>query len=196
MITNRSSGRMGFALAEAARNRGALVTAVVGRVSVPPPVGIRIARVRTSADMSLALKEHFAQNDVLIMAAAVSDFAPSALPARKQKGESWTIELRRTEDILASLGKIKEKKYIIGFALETENLEANSLKKLIKKKCDLIVVNNPLETGAAFEYETNAVTLYNAAGKICSTGLKSKHEIADIILQTAMGESAFRQVAK
>jgi phosphopantothenoylcysteine decarboxylase/phosphopantothenate--cysteine ligase len=196
VITNRSSGRMGFAMAEAARNNGATVTVIMGRVTVPPPVGVRVVRVRTSADMSRALNEHFVENDVLIMAAAVSDFAPASLPGQKQKGEVWTIELTRTEDILASLGKIKGKRFVIGFALETENLEANSLKKLIKKSCNMIVVNNPLEDGAAFEHETNSVTIYNAAGKVLSTGLRSKHEIADIILQTAREEDAFQQIAK
>ena len=196
VITNRSSGRMGFALAEAARNRGALVTAVVGRVAVPPPVGVHVVRVRTSAEMAQALHEHFAACHVLVMAAAVSDFAPSSILSQKQKGGSWTVALARTQDILASLGAVKDNRFIIGFALETENLEANSTAKLTKKKCDLIVVNNPLEEGAAFEHATNAVTIYNAAGKVVSTGLKSKHEIADIIFQTARNEDAFRQLAK
>jgi phosphopantothenoylcysteine decarboxylase/phosphopantothenate--cysteine ligase len=196
VITNRSSGRMGFALAEAARNRGALVTAVTGRVSVPAPVGVRIVPVRTSADMSRALNEHFADSDVLIMAAAVSDFAPASPLGQKQKGGAWSIELRRTQDILASLGKKKKNQYVIGFALETENLETNSKAKLAAKKCDMIVVNNPLEEGAGFEHETNVVTIYNAGGKVLSTGLKSKPEIADVILQTALEEDAFRQLAK
>jgi len=196
VITNRSSGRMGFALAEAARNRGATVTVVVGRVAVPPPVGIRVVRVRTSADMLHALNKHFAENDVLIMAAAVSDFAPASVLEQKQKGKAWKVELTRTQDILASLGKIKGKRFVIGFALETENLKTNSAAKLAKKKCDMIVVNNPLEEGAAFEHETNAVTIFNAGGRVLSTGLKSKHEIADIILQAAREEDAFLQLVK
>ncbi|UCH85283.1 MAG: bifunctional phosphopantothenoylcysteine decarboxylase/phosphopantothenate--cysteine ligase CoaBC, partial [Candidatus Latescibacterota bacterium] len=196
VITNRSSGRMGFALAETARNHGALVTAVVGRVAIPPPVGVHVVRVRTSAEMALALEEHFAASHVLIMAAAVSDFAPSSVLDHKQKGGAWTVELSRTQDILASLGAVKDQRFIIGFALETENLATNSAAKLAKKNCDLIVVNNPLEEGAAFEHATNSVTIYNTEGEVLSTGLKSKHEIADIILQTARAQDAFRQLAK
>ncbi|UCG50649.1 MAG: bifunctional phosphopantothenoylcysteine decarboxylase/phosphopantothenate--cysteine ligase CoaBC [Candidatus Latescibacterota bacterium] len=194
VITNRSSGRMGFALAEAARNRGARVTVVMGRVFVRPPIGVRLIETRTSAEMSEALKKEFVESDVLIMAAAVSDYSVASPSAQKIKGDTWTVELTRTEDILESLGKMKGKRFIIGFALETENIKANTEKKLAKKKCDLIVVNNPLEKGAAFEHETNAVTIYNAEGEVLSTGLKSKHEIADIILQTARTEKAFQKI--
>jgi phosphopantothenoylcysteine decarboxylase/phosphopantothenate--cysteine ligase len=144
--------------------------------------------------MSEALKKEFVESDVLIMAAAVSDYSLGSPLAQKTKGDTWTVELTRTEDILESLGKMKGKRFIVGFALETENIEANSRKKLAKKKCDLIVVNNPLEEGAAFEHETNAVTIYNTEGKVLSTGLKSKHEIADIILQTARKEKTFQRI--
>ncbi len=190
VISNRSSGRMGFALAEAARNRGADVTVVVAGVSVPAPVGVRLIRVRTSDEMARALKERFLENDVLIMAAAVSDFRMKSPLANKKKGETWTLELTRTEDILESLGRMKGERFIIGFALETENIEENTQKKRLKKNCDLMVVNNPLEPGVAFEHETNAVTIYNSKGKVLSTGLKSKHEIADIILERAREEKA------
>ena len=194
VISNRSSGRMGFALAEAARNRGARVTVVAARVSVPPPVGVRLIRVRTSSEMSLVLHREFPENDVLIMAAAVSDFRPSSPLAQKQKDTSWSLELTRTEDILESLGEIKGGRFIIGFAVETENLDRNAQRKLAEKKCDLMVANNPQEEGAAFEHETNAVTVYNPMGKVLSTGLKSKHEIADIVLETARKEKAFQKI--
>jgi len=190
VISNRSSGRMGFALAEAARNRGAEVTVVAASVSVPAPVGVRLIRVRTSADMAQVLKERFPESDVLIMAAAVSDFRIKSPLANKKKGEAWTLELTRTEDILESLGRMKGERFIIGFALETENIEENTQKKRLKKNCDLMVVNNPLEPGVAFEHETNSVTIYNSKGKVLSTGLKSKHEIADIILERTREEKA------
>ncbi|MEE9271455.1 MAG: bifunctional phosphopantothenoylcysteine decarboxylase/phosphopantothenate--cysteine ligase CoaBC [Candidatus Krumholzibacteria bacterium] len=194
VISNRSSGKMGFAIAEAARDRGAQVTVVVGRASVPVPHGVRAISVRTSAEMSQALKKAFVDADLLVMAAAVSDFAPREALKQKQKGDSWSISLERTEDILQSLGKMKGKRYIIGFAVETENIEENARKKLAKKNCDLLVVNNPLDEGAAFEHDTNAVTIYTAGGKLLSTGLKSKRQIADLIFQTASKEPAFRAI--
>ena len=194
VISNRSSGKMGFAVAEAARDRGAQVTVVVGRVSVPVPKGVRVIRVRTSAEMSRALKEAFVDADVLVMAAAVSDFAPRKVLKQKQKEDSWSIELKRTEDILQSLGKMKGKRYIIGFAVETENVEKNAQAKLSRKNCDLLVVNNPREKGAGFEHDTNAVTIYTAGGHSRSSGLKGKREIADLILQVASKEPAFRAI--
>jgi phosphopantothenoylcysteine decarboxylase/phosphopantothenate--cysteine ligase len=195
VISNRSSGRMGFALAEAARARGARVTVVAARVSVPPPVGVSVIRVRTSSEMSRVLHEEFPRHDVLIMAAAVSDFRPSSPLDRKQKSSSWTLELTRTEDILESLGRAKGGRLVIGFAVETEDAAKNAGKKLLKKNCDLIVANNPLERGAAFEHETNAVTIYDAGGEVLSTGLKSKREIADIIIETAVNRKKLGKAA-
>jgi phosphopantothenoylcysteine decarboxylase/phosphopantothenate--cysteine ligase len=196
VISNRSSGRMGFALAEAARNRGARVTVVAARVSVPPPVGVRLIRVRTSSEMSQVLHREFPEHDVLVMAAAVSDFRPASPLEQKQKDAAWTLELTRTEDILESLGGIKGDRFVIGFAVETENVDRNAQRKQAKKNCDLMVANNPLEAGAAFEHETNAVTVYNSEGKVLATGLKSKHEIADIILETACKEKAFQKILR
>jgi phosphopantothenoylcysteine decarboxylase/phosphopantothenate--cysteine ligase len=194
VISNRSSGKMGFALAEAARNRGADVTVIAARVSVPPPVGVRVVRVRTSAEMSAALKERFDECDVLVMSAAVSDFKPDTPAAGKVKGDVYSLRLTRTEDILAALGEAKRNQFVIGFALETENVEENSQAKRAKKNCDLMVVNNPLEPGAAFDHDTNAVTIYNEGGKVLETGLKSKHEIADIIFEMARKEQAFQKI--
>jgi len=195
VITNRSSGRMGFAIAEAARDRGAQVTVVVGRVSVPPPIGVRVIHVRTSDQMAGALKTAFVETDVLVMAAAVSDYKiASPLSHKKKKGSSWTIELTATEDILQSIGKMKGKRFIVGFALETEDIEQRAKEKLSRKNCDLLVVNNPLEEGAAFEHDTNAVTIYNGKGKVAETGLKSKREIADLILAAAREEKAFQKI--
>lgn len=194
VITNRSSGRMGFALAEAARNKGARVTVVAGRVSVQPPSGVRIVRVRTSSEMMRSLHEEFPGHEVLVMAAAVSDYRPLSRLDRKNKSDTWTLELERTEDILASLGKLKGKRFVIGFAVETEDAEENARRKRDKKRCDLMVVNNPLEPGAGFEHETNAVTIYNGGGRLLQTGLRSKHEIADLILETACKEKAFQDL--
>ena len=195
VISNRSSGRMGFAIAEAARNRGAQVTVVTGRTLVPPPVGVRVVGARTSAEMAKVLKAAFVDSDVLFMAAAVSDYRPeSALDRKRKKGEPWTIRLEPTEDILQTLGAMKGKRFIVGFALETDDIDANAGAKLKKKNCDLLVVNNPLEEGAAFDHDTNAVTIYNGKGKVMATGLKSKREIADLILTAAREEEAFQKI--
>ena len=194
-ISNRSSGKMGFAIAEAARDQGAAVTIVAGRTSAPPPPGIELVRVRTVEDMSSALKERFKESDILVMAAAVSDFRPAAAPANKYKGDTWTVELERTEDILAALGKLKEKRLIIGFALETEDLEANALAKLKKKNCDLIVINNPNQQGAGFELSTNDVTIISSDGELLKTGIRPKREIAEAILKMASQTDVFRKLA-
>lgn len=194
VISNRSSGRMGFALAEAARDRGAKVTAIVGNVSVPPPVGVRLVRVRTTEEMSQALKKAFVEADILLMAAAVSDYKARTPLKGKKKGDTWSLDLVATEDILESLGKMKGKRFVVGFALETENIATNAKKKLSRKNCDLLVVNNPLEDGAAFGHETNSVTIFNAKGKVLETGLKSKREIADLILHTAQEEKSFQKI--
>jgi phosphopantothenoylcysteine decarboxylase/phosphopantothenate--cysteine ligase len=194
VITNRSSGKTGFAIAEAARDRGAQVTVVVGRVSVPIPLGVKAINVRTSAEMSRALKEAFVETDVLVMTAAVSDFAPKQAGAHKKKGETWSLELARTEDILSALGKMKGKRFVIGFALETDDVEENAKQKLVGKNCDLLVANNPIEEGAAFEHDTNSVTIYNAGGTVLSSGMKTKHEIADMILEAASAEESFKKI--
>jgi phosphopantothenoylcysteine decarboxylase/phosphopantothenate--cysteine ligase len=131
---------------------------------------------------------------MLIMAAAVSDFKVKEPLSHKQKADTWALELTRTEDILASLGKMKGKRFIIGFALETEDIENNAREKLVTKNCNLLVVNNPLEEGAAFGHDTNAVTIYNIEGRVLSTGLVGKREIAEIILQTAQKEKAFPKI--
>lgn len=194
VISNRSSGKMGFAVAEAARDMGARVTVVKANTTVQPPQGVEVVPVRTTAQMSAALKERFAECDVLVMAAAVSDFKLASPFNQKVKSDTLTLELTRTEDILAALGKTKDRQLIVGFALETANAQANALKKLAKKRCDLIVLNDPLEAGAAFAHDTNVVTIYNAGGEIYkSTGPESKRAIARIILTLAAKEKVFER---
>ena len=196
VVSNRSSGRMGFAMAQAARDLGADVMVVAGTVSVAVPKGVRVTTVRTSEEMALALKEAFVDADLLIMAAAVSDFRPAApLEQKKKTTDKWTLTLERTEDILAALGEIKGDRMIIGFALETENVEANAMDKLRRKNCDLIVVNNPHTEGAAFSHLTNVVTIYNAQGKLYeSESPESKLEVARRILTLATHEGAFQKI--
>ena len=194
VISNRSSGKMGFAVAEAARDRGAQVTCVVGRVSVPVPVGVRVERVRTSEEMSKAMKEAFVDADVVVMAAAVSDYKLAKPLEHKKKSDGWTLELTETEDILAALGKMKGNRYIVGFALETQDIEKNVTSKLQKKNCDLLVVNNPHEEGAAFDHDTNSVTIFSPSGKLLSTGLKTKREVADAIFDAVRDDASFQKI--
>jgi phosphopantothenoylcysteine decarboxylase / phosphopantothenate---cysteine ligase len=177
VISNRSSGKMGFAVAEAARDAGADVTVVAARTSVAPPQGVRITRVRTSAEMAGALKLEFKKADALFMVAAVSDFRPAAqLSQKKKSDEGWTLELTKTDDILAALGADKGKRVVIGFALETEDEEHNARTKLAKKHCDFVVLNKP---EAAFGRDTNVVAIYDAKGVVYqSKSAESKREIA------------------
>ncbi len=193
VVSNRSSGKMGFALAEAARDAGAEVTVVAARTSVAPPFGVRVVRVRTSAEMSRALKDTFEKSDVLMMAAAVTDYRPAhAMDRKKKSGDAWNLELVPTEDILESLGASKGKRVIVGFALETEDEEKNAKAKLEAKKCDLVVLNKPAD---AFELDTNVVTVLNAGGRVYrSVGPESKREIARRLLEIAAQEAAFAKL--
>jgi phosphopantothenoylcysteine decarboxylase/phosphopantothenate--cysteine ligase len=184
VISNRSSGKMGFAVAEAARDLGAEVTVVAARTSVAAPHGVRIEPVRTSEEMSRVLKKEFAGADLLVMTAAVTDFRPAApLSEKKKSSETWSLDLVKTEDILESLGAAKGSRVVVGFALETENEEANARAKMQKKLCDLMVLNRP---EAAFGKDTNVVTIYGASGVVYrSAAPESKRELARRILELA-----------
>ena len=181
VLTNRSSGRMGFALAEAARDRGADVTVVAGPVSVEPPHGVTVVRVTTAVQMSRALSEHSSNADVLIMAAAVADYRPAHAATQKLKRGSGplTVALEPNPDILAGLGASKPKtQFIIGFALETENGVENARKKLASKNADMIVLNSP-ERGIGGD--TNQVTLVEARS-LLELPESSKRDVAERIL--------------
>ncbi|HXV14798.1 MAG TPA: bifunctional phosphopantothenoylcysteine decarboxylase/phosphopantothenate--cysteine ligase CoaBC [Candidatus Krumholzibacteria bacterium] len=186
VISNRSSGKMGFAVAEAARDAGADVTVVAARTSVAAPHGLRIVRVRTGDEMAKALKAEFKNADALFMVAAVSDFKPASTMAQKKKsGEGWTLELSKTDDILASLGADKGKRVVVGFALETEDEEQNARAKLAKKHCDFVVLNKP---GDAFGLDTNVVSVFDATGAVYqSKAPESKREIARKLLDLIAG---------
>jgi phosphopantothenoylcysteine decarboxylase/phosphopantothenate--cysteine ligase len=194
VVRNRSTGRMGFAMAEAARDLGAEVTVVAANVAVPAPHGVRLVRVRTGSEMAIALRDAYAACDVLVMAAAVSDFRPEAsLDHKRGSGERWTLELAPTEDILAGLGADKGSRVLIGFALETDDVEQRALAKLRRKHCDFIVVNNPLTEGAAFAHETNVVTVFDASGvRYESAAPESKREIARRVLALAQTHASIR----
>jgi phosphopantothenoylcysteine decarboxylase/phosphopantothenate--cysteine ligase len=184
VISNRSSGKMGFAVAEAARDLGADVTVVVARTSVATPHGVRIVPARTSAEMSAGLAREFQNADALFMVAAVSDFKPASTFAQKKKsGEGWTLELAKTEDVLAALGADKGSRVVVGFALETEDEEQNAKAKLAKKHCDFVVLNRP---DAAFGQDTNVVSIYDAKTRVYqSPAPESKRAIARRLMDLA-----------
>ncbi len=192
VISNRSSGKMGFAIAEAARDMGAEVTVVAANTAVLPPHGVETVRVRTSAEMSSALKDRFKDGHLLVMAAAISDYRPTAPSASKVKGDTLEVQFERTEDILAALGRDKGDRMIVGFALETDDVEANALDKMGRKNCDMMVVNNPHVEGATFAHETNVVTIYTPDGKVYeSDGPEPKRAIARRILSLSSKQAAF-----
>jgi phosphopantothenoylcysteine decarboxylase/phosphopantothenate--cysteine ligase len=185
VLTNRSSGRMGFALAEAARDRGAQVTVVAGPVSVDPPVGVDLVSVTTALQMERAMSEHGPKASVIIMAAAVADYRPARPSPQKIKREDGALEMKLepNPDILAGLGAAKKQdQVVVGFALETNNGVENARKKLVKKNADLIVLNSPEE---GLGGETNVVTLVEGRS-VVELPEASKREVAEHILDRVM----------
>ena len=183
VITNPSSGRMGYALAEAAFERGAEVTLLSGPVDLPAPYGVVVHRVETTEDMQQALQTMITAADALFMAAAPADYKPKQQAKTKQprNSASLTVELAGTPDILASLTRPK-KLLAVGFALETGGGLERAKTKLRDKKLDYIVLNDALEPGAGFEVSTNRVTIIGNQGEPLVLPLLSKREVADRIL--------------
>jgi phosphopantothenoylcysteine decarboxylase / phosphopantothenate---cysteine ligase len=184
IITNRSSGKMGFALAEEARQMGATVRLIVARTSAPAPPGIGRIEALTGVAMASAVRAAMPGADALIMAAAVSDFAPaSPSPSKVKRREGGlTLDLHATPDIVASVRKEFPRAFVVGFALETEDEERGGLEKLKRKGLDLVAVNNPLREGSAFGSDQNEVTLIDRSGETERLGLRPKHEVARAIL--------------
>ena len=180
-VGNRSSGKMGYAIAEAARDRGAEVKLVTAPTSLPEPAGIEVVSVRTAAEMKEAVDKAVTQADALIMAAAVADYQPKnvAKAKIKKKSPSLTLELIRTRDILA---EVKGNFLKVGFAAESEDMVANAKQKLEKKNLDLIVANDITDKDSAFGSDTNKATLISKDGKAESLPLLTKREVADRIL--------------
>jgi phosphopantothenoylcysteine decarboxylase / phosphopantothenate---cysteine ligase len=192
-ITNRSSGKMGYALAESAAAMGATVTLITGPVALTAPPGVRMIRVRSAAEMLDATLANLNEATVVVMAAAVADYRPVQAAGQKIKkaDRALTLELEPTEDILATVGKIKGARVLIGFAAETENVVANALKKLQSKKADLMIANDVSASDAGFDVDTNRVTLVSAL-ESRELPLLSKREVADRILEAALNLKALR----
>ena len=183
-VSNRSSGKMGYRIAEAARDRGASVVLVSGPTGLRPPAGVETVAVRSAEEMQRAVAAHASRATVVIAAAAVSDYRPaSASPSKAKKGEGpVTLELVRTPDILKGLGEAKGGRVLVGFAAETEDLLGNAAKKLEGKNLDLIVANDVTLPGAGFGGDTNAAVLLRRDGSRVDVPLASKREVAERIL--------------
>lgn len=183
-LSNRSSGKMGYALAEAAAARGHEVTLISGPVALQPSKDVQVIRVLTAADMLAAVKLYLKKCDALIMAAAVADWTPARVAKRKMKkggARRLMLELKPTADLLKTIAPLKGKRIFVGFAAETHNLRNEAKRKLREKNLDLIVANDVTAPGAGFEVETNRVTIFDA---FCAEQLPllSKREVAERIL--------------
>jgi phosphopantothenoylcysteine decarboxylase/phosphopantothenate--cysteine ligase len=189
-ITNRSSGKMGYALAKMARRRGAEVILITGPTSLPlPRKDIQFLPVRSAEEMRKTVFTHLEGSSVVIKAAAVSDYRPKVISEKKiKKGESeTTLALERTKDILEELGKKKGNRVLIGFAAETEDLIANAKKKLKEKALDFIVVNDVTQPGAGFSSDTNQVKTIDPSGQVKDLPLMTKEEVSQLILDEVVG---------
>jgi phosphopantothenoylcysteine decarboxylase/phosphopantothenate--cysteine ligase len=189
-ISNRSSGKMGVAIAAAAWRRGADVTLIAGPMSVAPPVGVTVVSVETAAEMRDAVGAHLGEADVLVMAAAPADFRPSSVATQKIKKATapTALALEPTDDILMSTQSARPSgAIIVGFALETEAAVAGGRDKLRRKALDLVVVNDATEPGAGFSVDTNRVTLVSGNGADEALPVMPKSDVADAILDRIEG---------
>lgn len=186
-LSNRSSGKMGFAVAEAALARGAEVTLISGPVSIPAPEGARTISVRSAAEMYEAVKDNLDQATIVVMAAAVADYRPASVRRQKIKknGRSLVLDLEPTDDILAAVGREAGSRVVIGFAAETENVVENATKKLNEKRADLIVANDVSAPDSGFDVDNNRIALVSSEG-VVELPLLSKREAAARIIDAAM----------
>jgi phosphopantothenoylcysteine decarboxylase/phosphopantothenate--cysteine ligase len=194
-LTNRSSGKMGYAVAEAAAQRGAKVTLVSGPTALETPQGVVRIDVRTAAEMHAAVVARFPHCSIAILAAAVADYRPAVSSGKKLKRgkESITVELQPTTDILASVAREKEHRLVVGFAAETDHVAENARKKLSGKNADLIVANDVTAEGAGFDVDTNIVTLFSRDGRDVALPKMTKAEVAQRILDEIVRLRAVRQ---
>ncbi|MBQ5647797.1 MAG: bifunctional phosphopantothenoylcysteine decarboxylase/phosphopantothenate--cysteine ligase CoaBC [Alistipes sp.] len=181
-ISNHSTGKMGYAIADALAKRGAEVVLVSGKTALPTPQGVRRIDVLSAEEMYEAATTEFKQSDCAVMCAAVADYTPKEVSTSKIKknDDIFSLELRKTKDIAFELGKMKGTRKLVGFALETDNEQANAEKKLASKNLDMIVLNSLKDEGAGFGYDTNKVTFIDASSRE-ELPLASKTEVAERI---------------
>jgi phosphopantothenoylcysteine decarboxylase / phosphopantothenate---cysteine ligase len=183
-LTNHSSGKMGYAVAEAAARRGARVILVSGPTSLEAPPGVECIDVQSAEEMHRAVLQKVADSSIAIFAAAVADYRPAEPSGQKIKRvpESMSISLEPTPDILASVARNKGDRFIVGFAAETDHVAENARKKLAAKNADLMVANDVTAEGAGFDHDTNVVTLFARDGRDLALPRMSKSEVAQRIL--------------
>lgn len=184
-FSNRSSGKMGYALAEEAHQLGADVTLISGPVSLNPPIGVNVKYIENAEEMYDAVLEEFPSADIVIKSAAVADYRPKQVSNEKMKKQDGDliIQMERTKDILKTLGERKDHQFLVGFAAETSNLDEYAMSKLKRKNADMIIANNVNKKGAGFEEDTNIVTIYKKDGSNKRLGLMSKKELAKEIFR-------------
>lgn len=186
-ISNHSSGKMGFAIAEAFEMAGAEVTLVSGPVSIASPKGVKVEKVQSAQQMFEATTKYFAESDIVVLSAAVADYTPLHVADKKikKKEDTFNIELTKTTDIAATLGQQKKSgQIIVGFALETDNEFENAKGKLERKNFDFVVLNSLQDSGAGFRYDTNKIKIIDREGNVYDFDLKTKKEVAQDILAT------------
>lgn len=189
-LTNRSSGKMGYALARVAWRRGASVTLVSGPTTLPDPYGVEVLRVRSAREMLEAVVNRFPSSDALLMAAAVSDYRPEQVSPQKIKRQEERHQFRlvRNPDILAAVAALKKHQLVVGFAAETGNLVAEARRKLAEKNLDLIVANDVSQPDSGFAVDTNEVILVGPDGFLEKLPLLTKEEVAERILDWLAGK--------
>ncbi len=186
-ISNHSSGKMGFAIAEAFEMAGAEVTLVSGPVSITSPKGVKVEKVQSAQQMFEATAKYFTESDIVVLSAAVADYTPLHVADKKikKKEDVFNIELTKTTDIAAMLGQQKKTgQIIVGFALETDNEFENAKGKLERKNFDFVVLNSLQDNGAGFRYDTNKIKIIDREGNVFDFDLKTKKEVAQDILET------------
>jgi phosphopantothenoylcysteine decarboxylase/phosphopantothenate--cysteine ligase len=193
-ITNDSSGKMGFAIAAAARDLGADVKLVMGSTQSKPPENVELIPVQSAQDMYEAVTREWDDADIVVKAAAVADYRPKEVYTEKikKKGDTLSLELIKNIDILETLGKQKTHQFLIGFAAETQSVEMYAREKLERKNCDLIVANDVTRTGAGFGTDTNAVHIYDREGLVEELPVMAKDDVAHRLLRIAAERIAGR----
>lgn len=197
-LTNRSSGKMGYAIAEAAQVAGADVTLISANAALPTPSNVKLVRVQTAAELLTSVQQNFATADILIMAAAVADYRPKTVATQKIKktanNETMTLQLVRNPDILKTVAASKEpNQVIVGFAAETNDLLANATKKIAAKKLDLIVANDVSNHQIGFNSENNQVIFLFANGEKTKTALESKRAVANELITILANKFSFNE---
>ncbi|MDO6354150.1 bifunctional phosphopantothenoylcysteine decarboxylase/phosphopantothenate--cysteine ligase CoaBC [Caloramator sp. CAR-1] len=183
-ISNRSSGKMGYAIARAARNRGAEVILITGPTNIAPPVGVKVIRVKTAEEMFKEVMKYYPEVDIAIKAAAVADYKVEGTSKVKIKKteDSFELKLIKNKDILQEMGKAKSKQILVGFAAETNDLIKNAKLKLEGKNLDMIIANDVTEENSGFDHDTNTVKIIKNDGQIIQLPNMLKEELANIIL--------------